>query len=364
MRARAAQIAAMALFCIGGPITASASPALLFELSTGKVLYSEDIDDVWYPASLTKLTTAYLAFQAIKDGKIRLTDKIPCSLVATLQPPSKAGLNVGDTLTVEQALQAVIIKSANDVTVMLAEAISGSETNFIEQMNATAQRLGMTRTHFDNTNGLPSPGQLTSARDLARIARAIVTDFPEYASYWSMPAMRLGKRRLGSHNALLKTFPGADGMKTGFTCDSGYNVAASATRDGRRLVAIVLGESSGNERAVRSAALLEYGFQYYDWKAMFNMPTIDTLPVDPNAKGVLSVRDTVAATSCGGGHRHRGAKHRAKPKLTAKNKAIKKKSDAADQPQDAASGSADGAAPPAATPTKGAQSKAAQAASP
>jgi len=359
MRARAAQIAAMALFCFGGPMSASASPALLFEISTGKVLYSEDIDDVWYPASLTKLTTAYLAFQAIKEGKLRLTDKIPCSLVATLQPPSKAGLNVGDTLTVEQALQAVIVKSANDVTVMLAEAISGSETNFIEQMNATAQRLGMTRTHFDNTNGLPSPGQLTSARDLARIARAVVTDFPEYASYWSMPAMRIGKRRLGSHNALLKTFPGADGMKTGFTCDSGYNVAASATRDGRRLVAIVLGESSGNERAVRSAALLEYGFQYYDWKALFNMPTIDTLPVDPNAKGVLSVRDTVAATSCGGNRRHRVAKHK-KGKLTAsKNKAAKKKGDAADQPQNAASDSTQGA-----STVTSAQPKAAEAASP
>lgn len=359
MRARAAQIAAMALFCLGGPISASASPALLFEISTGKVLYSEDIDDVWYPASLTKLTTAYLAFQAIKDGKLRLTDKIPCSLVATLQPPSKAGLNVGETLTVEQALQAVIVKSANDVTVMLAEAISGSEANFIEQMNATAQRLGMTRTHFDNTNGLPSPGQLTSARDLARIARAVVTDFPEYASYWSMPAMRLGKRRLGSHNALLKTFPGADGMKTGFTCDSGYNVAASATRDGRRLVAIVLGESSGNERAVRSAALLEYGFQYYDWKTLFNMPTIDTLPVDPNAKGVLSVRDTVAATSCGGNHRHRVAKNRAKGKIAAKNKASKKKSDAADEPQNA-TGDSTSAAP---SPTS-AQPKAAEAAAP
>lgn len=360
MRARAAQIAATALFCLGGMTSASASPALLFEISTGKVLYSEDIDDVWYPASLTKLTTAYLAFQAIKEGKLHLTDKIPCSLVATLQPPSKAGLKVGEKLTVEQALQAVIVKSANDVTVMLAEAISGSETAFIEQMNATAQRLGMTRTHFDNTNGLPSPGQLTSARDLAKIARAVVTDFPEYASYWSMPAMHIGRRRLGSHNALLRTFPGADGMKTGFTCDSGYNVAASATRDGRRLVAIVLGESSGNERAIRSAALLEYGFQYYDWKALFNMPTIDTLPVDPNAKGVLSVRDTVAATSCGGNRRHRIAKHKPKGNLAdSKSKASKKKSNATETPQDAGGESTQGA-----SATTSAQPKAAEAASP
>ncbi|HVX35484.1 MAG TPA: D-alanyl-D-alanine carboxypeptidase family protein [Hyphomicrobium sp.] len=357
MRARVAQIAATVLFCLAGMTPASASPTLLFELSTGKVLYSEDVDDVWYPASLTKLTTAYLAFQAIKEGKLHLDDKIPCSLVATLQPPSKAGLKVGEKLTVEKALQAVIVKSANDVTVMLAEAISGSESAFIDQMNATAQRLGMTRTHFDNTNGLPSPGQLTSARDLAKIARAVVTEFPQYNSYWSMPAMYIGKRRLGSHNALLRTFPGADGLKTGFTCDSGYNVAATATRDGRRLMAIVLGESSGNERAIRSAALLEYGFQYYDWKALFAMPTIDTLPVDPNAKGVSSVRDTVAAWSCGGKHRHHIAKHKSKSKLAAsKAKAGKKKSDAtADEPAESTQGSA---APDAVQP------KAAEAASP
>jgi D-alanyl-D-alanine carboxypeptidase len=308
-------------------MSASANPALLFEPSTGKVLYAEDIDDVWYPASLTKLTTAYLAFQAIKDGKLHLDDKIPCSLVATLQPPSKAGLKVGETLTVEQALQAVIVKSANDVTVMLAEAISGSESAFVEQMNATAQRLGMTRTHFDNTNGLPDPGQLTTARDLAKIATAVIKDFPQYASYWSMPAMHIGKRRLGSHNALLRTFPGADGMKTGFTCDSGYNVAATATRDGRRLMAIVLGESSGNERAIRSAALLEYGFQNYGWKDLFGMPTIDTVPMDPNAKGITSVRDTVVAWSCGGHHRHRIAKRKShKAKVAGKDQT--KKSDA------------------------------------
>jgi D-alanyl-D-alanine carboxypeptidase len=312
---------------------ASATPALLFELSTGKVLYSEDIDDVWYPASLTKLTTAYIAFQAIKDGKLHLDDKIPCSLVATLQPPSKAGLKVGDTLTVEKALQAVIVKSANDVTVMLAEAISGSESAFVEQMNATAKRLGMTRTHFDNTNGLPSPGQLTTARDLAKIATAVIRDFPQYASYWSMPAMHIGKRRLGSHNALLRTFPGADGMKTGFTCDSGYNVAATATRDDRRLIAIVLGESSGNERAIRSAALLEFGFQYYEWKDLFNLPTIENLPVDPNAKSITSVRDTVAAFSCGGKHHHVSKRKSRQGKVAAtKDKTAKDKNDSAATP--------------------------------
>ncbi|MGO4682222.1 D-alanyl-D-alanine carboxypeptidase family protein [Hyphomicrobium sp. 2TAF46] len=341
MRSRAAGIVATLLIWLTAIPPASASPTLLFEPDTGKILYSEDIDDIWHPASLTKLMTAYVTFEAIKEGKIHLDDKISCSLVATLQPPSKVGLNVGATLSVEQALKAVIIKSANDVTVMLAEAISGSESAFIDKMNATARRLGMTHTNFVNTNGLPDPGQLTSARDIAKIARAVVSEYPQYASYWAMPDMRIGKRRLGSHNALLKTFPGADGLKTGFTCDSGYNVVASATRDGRRLMAVVLGESSGNERAIRAASLLEYGFQNYDWKQLFNTSTIDSLPMDPNSRGVVSVRDTVTAWGCGGHKRHiAGGKHKSKNKLAAsKNKSAKKSGEATGDSQAALKGS-------------------------
>ena len=329
MRACKAGVASMVVIWCAAAQPVCASPTLLFEPATGRVLYSEDVDDLWHPASLTKLTTAYVTFEAIKEGKLHLDDKIPCSLVATLQPPSKAGLKVGDTLTVEQALEAVIIKSANDVTVMLAEAVSGSEAAFVARMNETAKRLGMTKTNFVNTNGLPDPGQISSARDLAKIARAVIEDFPQYASYWAMPEMRIGRRRLGSHNALLRTFAGADGLKTGFTCDSGYNVVASATRDGRRLMAVVLGESSGNERAVRAATLLEYGFQNYAWKNSFTTATLDTLPVDGSAKGISSVRDTVAAWGCGGHRRHHGIAHRkgAKGKLAAKDK-LKKKSDA------------------------------------
>lgn len=298
--------------------TATAGPALLFEPSNGKILYAEDPDGLWYPASLTKIMTTYLVFEAIKEGKLKLDDKVRCSLVATLQPPSKVGLNVGAELTVEQALQTVIIKSANDVTVMLAEAISGTEGKFVEKMNATAKRLGMTRTQFVNTNGLPDPGQLTTARDLAKLSRAIVMEYAQYASYWSMPDMRLGKKRLGTHNALLKTFPGADGLKTGFTCDSGFNIVASATRDGRRLMAVVLGETSGNERAIRAASLLEHGFQSYGWKEMFNQTSIDSLPLDPGAKGVISVRAQVMSWDCGNRRRGTGA-------VANRNKALKAK---------------------------------------
>jgi D-alanyl-D-alanine carboxypeptidase len=297
---------------------AAAGPALLFETSNGKVLYAEDPDSMWFPASLTKIMTAYVTFNAIKAGKLKLDDKVSCSLVATLQPPSKVGLPVGGELTVDIALQAVIVKSANDVTVMLAEAVAGSETAFVQVMNATAKGLGMTRTNFVNTNGLPDAGQYTTARDLAKLSRAVVNEYPEYAHYWTLPEVRIGKRRLGSHNALLKTFPGADGLKTGFTCDSGFNVVASATRDGHRLMAIVLGESSGNERAIRAASLLEHGFQNYGWKDLFNQTNIDTLAIDPGAKSLVSVRDTVVAWDCGNGRRRVRA-------VTARNKALKDK---------------------------------------
>ena len=287
----------------GNTLPATAGPALLFEASNGKVLYSEDADNHWHPASLTKIMTAYLAFEALKEGKLKIDDKVTCSLVATLQPPSKVGLPVGGELSVDLALQAVIVKSANDVTVMLGEAIAGSETAFVQKMNATAKRLGMTRTNFVNTNGLPDPAQVTTARDLAKLARAVVNEYPGHAHYWSAPDMRLGKRRLGSHNALLKTFPGADGLKTGFTCDSGFNVVASATRDGRKLMAVVLGESSGNERAIRAASLLEHGFQNYGWKELFNQTSIDSMAVDPAAKPAISVRENVLSWDCGNGRR-------------------------------------------------------------
>lgn len=317
---------------------ANAGPALLFEPANGKLLYAEDPDSLWHPASLTKVMTAYVTFKAIKAGRLAIDQKIPCSLVATLQPPSKVGLNVGAEMSVEKALQAIIIKSANDVTVMLAEAVSGSETKFVAEMNDVAKDLGMSRTHFANTNGLPDPTQITTARDLAKLARAVVAEFPEYASYWSMTDMRIGNKRLGSHNALLKTFPGADGLKTGFTCDSGFNVVASATRDGRRLMAVVLGESSGNERAIRAASLLEHGFQTQDWKALFNQNSIDNMPVDPAAKGITSVREDVLAWDCGnrkrkasgpGITRKKKQQKKATPEANAKPAAVERSADAA-----------------------------------
>ncbi len=293
-------IAVLAAANIALAAPATAGPTLLLDASDGTVMYAEDVDMLWHPASLTKIMTAYLTFEALKSGKLTLETKIPVSEAANAQPPSKVGLPVGASMTVDLAIKALIVKSANDVAVMLAEAIGGTEAEFIGKMNTTAKRLGMTRTVFVNPNGLPAPEQVTTARDLAKLSRAVLKDFPEYASLWSMADMRIGRRRLGSHNGLLKTYEGADGLKTGFTCDSGYNVVASATRDGRRLMAVVLGESSGRDRTLRAQSLLEHGFQTREWRGFFQKTaSIDTLPDTGAAAGVTSVRQAVMNFACG-----------------------------------------------------------------
>lgn len=348
MSRAAALMALLAVSAAQGSVPATAGPALLFDAGNGEVLYAEDADNQWHPASLTKIMTAYIAFQAIKAGKFTLESKIPCTESAHAQPPSKVGLPIGAEMSMELALQALIVKSANDVAVMIAEAVSGSEAAFVAEMNATARRLGMSRTHFANPNGLPAPDQVTTARDLAKLSRAIARDFPDHAHRWSAPEVRIGNIRLRSHNALLKTFEGADGLKTGFICDSGFNVVASATRDGRRLMAVVLGEPTGHERAVRAASLLEHGFQSYDWKSLFKtVSTVDNMPMPADAKGVMTVRETVLAWECG--TRRRGRAVANAKRLKAKAAQVRAKANAAKEAK----------AAPAATPGEPAPASAA-----
>jgi D-alanyl-D-alanine carboxypeptidase len=285
--------------------SAWAGPALLLDSSSGKILYAEDQDNQWHPASLTKIMTAYVVFDAIKAGKISLQTKIGCSELANSQPPSKVGLPVGAEMTVETALQALIVKSANDVAVMLAEAVADSQDAFVAQMNATASRLGMTRTKFANANGLPAQEQVTTARDLAKLAVAVVKDYPEHAALWAMVDMRIGNRQLRTHNGLLANYDGADGLKTGFICDSGFNVVASATRDGTRLIAVVLGEASGRERTMRAAGLLEHGFQTHAWKMLFAPQSLDSMPMAEDAKGPMTMRQAVISYECGTARKRR-----------------------------------------------------------
>jgi D-alanyl-D-alanine carboxypeptidase len=306
MLARLSRLAAPALAAAALWLSpASAGPALLFDAADGRVLYAEDPDNQWHPASLTKIMTAYLTFEAIKDGKLTLETKITSSELASSQGPTRVGMAPGTSMTVETALAALIIRSANDVAVMLAEAVAGSHEAFVGQMNAAAARLGMTRTRFANANGLPAPEQITTARDLAKLSAAVVHDYPQYFHMWSMLDVRVGKRHLHSHNGLLTNYEGADGLKTGFICDSGYNVVASATRQGRKLIAVVLGEPTGGERMVRAASLLEHGFQTHAWKSLFAPPTLETLPMAEDAKGPMTIRQIVRSYVCGTGGRRR-----------------------------------------------------------
>lgn len=253
-----------------GAIPAKAGPALLFEAHKGTILYEEDMDTLWHPASLTKMMTAYLVFEAIRDGKFTFKDNITCSPAAHAQAPTKIGLPIGAEMSVELGLKALIVKSANDVAVMLGEKVAGgSLPRFIEMMNAKALELGMKRTRFVNPNGLPDERQVTTARDMALLAQATIRDFPEYDWLFKLQYVTVGKRRMRSHNGLLRSYEGADGMKTGFVCSSGYNMIASATRDGRRLVAVVLGGRTGGERNMRAAELLDHGFRRFRWRSLF-----------------------------------------------------------------------------------------------
>ena len=256
----------------------SAGPALVFEPYNGTVFYAEDPDTQWFPASLTKLMTAYVAFQALKAGTVTPDTKLICSKEATEQAPSKLWLKVGESITLDVALKVLIVESANDVAVMIAEGVAGSKEAFVERMNETAQHLGMTRTNFANVNGLPDERQVTTARDLAKLTRAIIIEFPEHADLFTTVQVQVGKQIMRTHNGLLMSLPGADGMKTGFICDSGFNVVASATRDGRKLVAVVLGEQSLATRRVRATDLLENGFKRYFWKSLFGT-SIDGLAI-------------------------------------------------------------------------------------
>ncbi len=253
-------IVAGAALAVIAPRLAHAEALLVVEADTGKVLQAENATYPWYPASVTKMMTAYVTLKAVKEGRLTLEGTLTVSPVAASQSPSKMGFKAGTLVTVENALHMMMVKSANDMAVVLAEGVAGSVDGFSAQMNQTALRLGMTQSTYVNPNGLPADGQITSARDLVILARAIIRDLPEYEYFMHTPSIRYGRRVTQNFNKLIGRYPGADGFKTGFICASGYNLVASATRNGKRLIAVVLGSSSGSARAVKAAQLLERGF--------------------------------------------------------------------------------------------------------
>jgi D-alanyl-D-alanine carboxypeptidase len=235
-------------------------PALVFDAEDGRVLFAEEPETPWYPASLTKLMTAYIAFDALKKGTLTPQTQFTLSDNALAQPKSRVGIRGGRKITLDQALKGLIIHSANDYAVAIAELMEGTESAFVDRMNQTALSLGMVQTQFVNANGLPSDGQATTARDMALLAKALIHQFPEQSPVFAMESAQMGRMTIHSHNDVLKTLEGGDGMKTGFTCGAGYNVVASATRKGRKIVAVVLGERNGRARTTRANALIEAAF--------------------------------------------------------------------------------------------------------
>jgi len=241
--------------------------AILIVAESGEVLHARHADQLRHPASLTKLMTLYLAFEDIRAGDIGFGDQLRVSAHAASQPAVKLGLEEGETIRLLDALKAVIVRSANDAAVVLAERLGGDEDNFARRMNTTARTLGMTRTRFTNASGLPDTNQVTTVRDIARLAIALRTDFPEYYALFQVRRLAWNGRVIGSHNAILDMVDGADGLKTGYIDASGYNLAASATRDGTGLVAIVMGGPSAQIRDAHTALLLERGFEALNERA-------------------------------------------------------------------------------------------------
>jgi D-alanyl-D-alanine carboxypeptidase len=288
---RAFRFVALLVAATAAGAASAATPALVIDAESGKVLYAERATDPWYPASITKLMTAYVALSAVRAGRITLDTPLTVSELAQSMPPSKMGFPPGIEITLDNALKIIMVKSANDVATTIAEGVGGSVEGFADMMNAAAQRLGMRESRFVNPHGLPDERQHTSARDMAILGRALFREFPEHAGYFSIGAIKFGKRVMNNHNGLMGRYPGADGLKTGFICASGFNVVASATRNGRRLITVVMGSPSAAERTIKAAALFDHGFNTWGWAS----PTVEQLPPSnlvnaPNMRPVICER--------------------------------------------------------------------------
>jgi D-alanyl-D-alanine carboxypeptidase len=264
----------MFLFSVTGGASAAwaavdKDAALIVDGVTGKALYERDADEKRYPASLTKVMTLYLLFEQLKEGKLTLDSKIRVSKHATVQAPTKLGIKAGETIPVELAIKAIVVRSANDVAVTVAEAIGGTEANFAKLMTAKAEQLGMTHTNFANASGLPNKNQFTTARDLALLARHVAYDFPQYYPYFSVESFTYKDRQYGGHNYLLNEFSGTDGIKTGYTAASGFNLISSVVRGNHHVIGVVMGGRTANERDKEMMRLLGDTFTSIE-----NQPTL------------------------------------------------------------------------------------------
>ena len=272
----------IAVICFFGSVRLQAAmPYIVVEARSGAVIDQVDADVPWYPASLTKLMTLYLTFQSLQQKQISLNTVLVVSAAASKQPPMKLGARRGDKITVRKAIKALATVSSNDIAVVLAEAISRTEKQFAEKMSNQARVLGMKDSVFKNATGLPDAKQISSARDLAILARRLLLDFPEYYYFFSNRSFEYKGTKFVSHNGFLNAYPGADGFKTGYTCGSGYNLIASAIKAGNRLIVVVLGAPSSELRRKRVKELMNKGF-----RADTDAPGIKLLAL----RGSVSVR--------------------------------------------------------------------------
>ncbi|KGF70998.1 penicillin-binding protein [Hoeflea sp. BAL378] len=231
--------------------------AIVVDAKSGQMLYGANANELRYPASLTKMMTLYMLFEAMDEGRVSRSDLIPISRNAAARPPSKLGLKAGQSIPVDTAIRVLVVKSANDVATAVAEFLGGgSEERFAQMMTAKARTLGMGRTTFRNASGLPDPGQVTTATDMARLSIALKRTFPHYYGYFAQREVTVAGRTIKGHNKAMDMIPGADGLKTGYTRASGFNLATSVNRGGHSVVGVVMGENSADIRNARMAQLM------------------------------------------------------------------------------------------------------------
>lgn len=284
----------MALICVFFSVRLQAAmPYIVVEAQSGTVLDQVDADVPWYPASLTKLMTLYLTFQSLQKQQLSLNTVLVVSAKASRQPSMKLGARNGDKITVRAAIKALATVSSNDIAVVLAEAISGSEKIFADNMNQQARILRMKDSVFKNATGLPDAGQISSARDLAILARRLLLDFPEYYYFFSNRTLDYKGTTFVSHNGFLNAYPGADGFKTGYTCGSGYNLVASATNKDNRLIVVVLGAKSSQQRRLRVKELMDKGFE-----ADSDAPGLPLLALRGSVSARLEAPEVIHGSHC------------------------------------------------------------------
>jgi D-alanyl-D-alanine carboxypeptidase len=281
-------LAVLFTLSLTAPASAARYAAMIMDVETGAILHQTDADEPRYPASLTKIMTLYMLFEAIEAGKIKMTTRLPVSAHAASQSPTKLDLDEGDLVPVRDLMLGLITKSANDAAVVIAEGLGGTEERFAEAMTRRARKLGMNSTTFHNASGLPNPHQITTAHDLAILARALIQDFPQYYGNFSTPQFTYGNRVHQNHNRLLTWYNGADGIKTGYIRASGFNLVTSAVRNDRRLVGVVLGGTSPTQRDQQMARLLD---------SAFGSP--NTLPEVREARGGKKSKAQIAAARRG-----------------------------------------------------------------